>query len=194
MKANIITLLLVSIFLTSCTSIKSTRQTHRIEPSPVITTNWSPNQYKGITNRCYEDVFTRETIDCITSYSIEKSFYKFKVYSYLDTVVFLIHDSYIGSNVDTISISIDGATDSSEIGVHPNCSWVRLGTAKILLGELYSDYCEVLSTIPVCINVHLIVDPMRENTNPSYREIIKSRKQLEMDSISYHLDRLIKEL
>lgn len=194
MKTKTILIVLAFLAVTSCMCIHGARKPHRIEPNPVITTNWSQKKYKGLGDRYQDDYMSRDTINCVTTCIVEKDYYRFYVYSTSDTVEILVHKMYIGNNVDTISIHIDKAADSSEIGVHPDCSWVRLGCTKQLLGGFYSDYCEVYSTSPVFVNVHLIVNPMVDNVNPSYRKLLKSRVEIISDSISKCLDSIIQSI
>ena len=193
-KLFFLLLLIIVLFLTSCVGIKGNSKEKRIEPNPVLTTNWSSKQYKELENRHHNEYFIRETIDCVTSFDIEGDYYKFFVCSATDTVEISVHKSYIGSDVDSICIMIDRAVVSSEIGVHPDCSWVRLGKIKVLAGGFYTEYCKVRSTIPVYVNVFLIVSLNRDNVNPSYNDLIKSKMQLYSDSASQHLQKIIRDI
>ena len=192
---KIISCLPVCFILITCIGIHVSHKASRIEPNLIITTNWSPKQYKDIGGRSEYDYINRETIDCITTNSIDEDFYKFLIFSIDDTVLISVHNSYIGSNVDSIHIFIDGAAESSLIAVHPDCSWVRLGCIRILMGGIMiSDNCEVKSTTPVHVNVHIVINPMVENVNKSWKDYVKKRTDVIFDSISMKLDSIIKNV
>ncbi|MBO7489273.1 MAG: hypothetical protein J6T88_03245 [Bacteroidales bacterium] len=190
MKTKNIFLLFICFALSSCISICKTQKEHRIEPELVITTNWSLEQYKN--TGYYKDYFDQETIDCFTTYIIDKDFYKFNVYTKNDTVKINIHNSYVGSNVDSIYIFINKTFDTSKIIVHPDCSWVRIGTIKTLVGNACTFNCEVSSNISVFINVFLIVNSEKKNVNPSWRDYDKNAMDLFIEGNYKQLDSLIK--
>lgn len=191
MKTKNTTLIIACLVLTSCISICGTHIKRRIEPKPVIITSWSQDYFNNV--RCYEDFFDRETVDCQTICIVEKDFYIFNVYTKTDTIKIHIHNSYVGSNVDSIYIFIDRTIDTSEIIVHPDCSWIRLGDVKALIGDLRTFNCEVSTNYPVFVNVYLIVNPMIDNVNPSWRDYDKSTMDLFIKSNYIHLDSLIKK-
>lgn len=149
----------------------------RIEPNPFIGVVWSQSQYKYNRGRYY-NVFedSGDTLGCTMYISHEKNYYIFNIYSKIDTVMLRVHNSYIGTNVDSINIMLDMSFDTSDVVVYPNQSWAFHG--KMLGGDKpISNLCQIQSTIPIHARVFMIVDVFKENYNPPYKTEFNYQQQ-----------------
>lgn len=170
----------------SCVNTNMICKNQRLEPHPFISTIWiskSPLSSFGKTVK-YEGVKVHDTLLHNTVCTIGDDHYVFHIFSTKDTAEIFIHKKYIGSNLDTVRILIRNTKDSSTINIYPDASWVRLGQIRTLVSDSQkSEDCYVKSTLPVSVSIDLIVNPLIENSNPSYKEDERSRMELYSDSL-----------
>lgn len=186
MKYFITSLTVFCLFsLQSCTNPRELTK-DRNEPNAFVGSTWSTKRYGNNGNRYYcsfDEPGGR--VKCTTEMILEKEYYFFKICSSNDTVLISVHNTYIGSNVDSINIMLDYATDTSDISVFPDQSWALRGRA---LGGSppISFLCRIKSTSPVHARVYLLVDTDKRNENLPYKtehDYYYERTQKGLDSI-----------
>lgn len=67
-------------------------------------------------------------------------------------------------------------------------------TKNALVGDVCSNQCFVNSNVPVHVDITLIINPMVENKNASYLDILKGKNDLRTDSIVHKLDSIINSI
>lgn len=157
----------------SCTPSNRLQPSHATRIDFPVKISWlKKNTQKNPLEYYGGDVSSDETIKCNVECFLDNEMYRFLVMGKSDTVSFSISKYYIGTNMDSINIMMNGAMDTSSIYVFPYCSWTMYKRWFVKSTPL-KDYCHITSTRPVHVAIFILVDVMKDNGQQSIYEKLK---------------------